>query len=205
MSVEELAVVRHLAGEQIGTLETDWALGDMRMRIFLALSEVDLLVREEGGCGPITVTQYKRLRPAWAPHPQQIYSAGYTSWKHALADNGLLGGSQPQYHLAVVDGRPKGGGASWTVDDCVHCLAKCIDAMLGRTPSRSAYDEFRRQHGTRMPDSNTIVGKKNKGGSQRSWNGMCDLAVAHILESGPGIYPRAYVFLSRVTALEETA
>jgi hypothetical protein len=205
MSAEELAVIRHLAAEWIGNLDVEWAFGDMRMRIFLALSEVDLLVREEGGSGPITVTQYKRLRPEWAPHPQQIYAAGYKSWKHALADNGLLGGSQPQYHLALVDGRPKGGGASWTIDNCVHSLAKCIDAMLGRTPSRSAYDDFRRQHGARLPDSNTIVGKKNKSGSERSWNSMCDLAVQHILATDPAVYPRAHAFLSRVAASEAAA
>ena len=198
MTVDELLVVRHLATERLAAINADGS-ETLEVRTMLALTEADLCFREERGTGHLKVTDYRRLKPTWGPSVGTILRQ-HKSWKRALAAHGMLGGPQPEYHLAIHDGRPKGGGRSWTIDDRVRSVAKCFERFGGRRPSRAAYDDFRRACATELPDANTVVGRTDKG-VEFSWQEMCDKAVAHILDAGPSLFPRAYDFLSRARAI----
>lgn len=196
LNVDEAAVVRAAATERIAEASGfDDRPSAPRERWILALSEADLLKREETGEGLKQMKDYEAFRPDWGPSLSALYGV-FGGWKHALAEAGLLNVLQPQTQLGVVDGRPKGGGTSWSDEDVLRMLALCYERMRGRRYSWDALAEFRRSSALTLPGINSL----REGPGARRLEEWLNAAADYIVKQGPNAYPIAYDFITRSRA-----
>lgn len=205
LDADEAAVVRAVATEQVARAsEFSDRPAALRDQWILALSEADLRKREaalsagETPSGLRLVREYEQFKPDWGPAVSSLYRE-FKGWKDALAAGGLLDVLQPQTHIGIVDGRPKGNaGVTWTEEDYLRTLALCYEQMRGRRFSWDAFAEFRRSTTRKLPPIPNLSQKR----SGRSWQQWLDEAADYIVAQPPAAYPVAYDFITRSRATE---
>lgn len=199
LNVDEAAVVRAVATERIAEASGfEDRPSAPRERWILALSEADLLKRETTGEGLKQMKDYEAFRPDWGPSLSGLYGV-FGGWRHALDEAGLLNVVQPETHLGIADGRPKGGGTAWTEEDDLRLIALCYERMRGRRFSWGALEDFCRSTTRKLPGITRLC----QGPNARPLAEWLDLGAEYILEQGPGAYPRAYDYLSRSRDVRE--
>ena len=168
-------------------------------RIIIALDDVDLRLRELGKPGLRTTTEYDEHRSPDSPSLSSIYKV-FGNWKTALVEAGIAAVSRPEAHLLRIDGRPAGGGHSFSETEKIEAVALVLERFHGRLFSYEAYDETREMLDRPLPSAAQIVGRKSGSKATRSWDEARELAIAYILEH-PARYPRAAAYLTQTRCL----
>ena len=157
----------------------------------LAIERADERMREKTGKRLQLVREYQEFKELDAPSVSTIYHH-FHNWPEALNRAGVSLVSRAEGRLLHSNGRPKGGGTSWTLDERVRALALAIDDHSGYPVTKLGYEDFRERHWGPLPSYNQVIGAQQRGPATHGLEQMHQLA-SPLIAANPDDYPRSNV------------
>jgi hypothetical protein len=160
-------------------------------RCLLAIERADERMREKTGERLRLVREYQEFKELGDPSVSMIYNH-FGRWRVALDRSGVSLVSRAEGRLLHSNGRPKGGGTSWTLDQRVRALALAIEDHSGYTVTKLGYEDFRERHWGLLPSYNQVIGAQQRGPATHGLEQMHHLAYP-LIAANPRDYPCAHV------------
>jgi hypothetical protein len=193
MTVEQTRGVRRLANTRLFVLQRGADSEEMpiRDRCLHALERVDSIIWEAAGGALETTAQYREHKLSKDPAVSTIYTH-LGPWDKALMAADIPIAPYPERSTVKRNGRPPGGGHTWTSDDLIRWVALAIEDNRGIPVTENGLDDFRARRGE-GPHYRQVIGTTGRKGCKaaRTLEGMHRLAYQHIA-GFPELFPRAH-------------